>query len=358
MKTLILNLLILITSVVAFSQNNNWTPEQQAAFQKQMEEFKMQLNKEMEQMRDSLMQMESQMKQQSWQDSVYFYAIPPVPPVPAVPPVPPVSPDMPDVFGDEFSQMEIYAGDDSTEVRIGKWRMTVDEGDSDDRVRFYKDEDCCEDEDSEEELKNIQTKFLLFDIGLNNYFAKGLSSDFPSPYEPLEPNPGKSWVVDLHVFNQRLNLIDHHLWLSYGLFFEFNSYKYNNEQVMIPRIDSVAFESSETSLKKNKLACTYIGIPLMLRYETKPADLNRSFHIAAGGFGEYLIGSHTKTKSTDNDKAKQHDDFNLNRFRYGITGRIGYGWASLFINYSLSEFFESGTEPVLYPASAGLALEF
>lgn len=106
---------------------------------------------------------------------------------------------------------------------------------------------------------------------------------------------------------------------------------------MIPRIDSVALESSEVSLKKNKLAATYVGIPIMLRFETKPGDLNRSFHIAAGGFGEYLIGSHTKTKSTSNDKVKQHDDFNLNRFRYGVTGRIGYGWASLFVNYSLSE---------------------
>lgn len=346
MKKVVLQLLILIAPLMAFSQQNAWTPEQQEQFKKQMEDFKLQLNREMDQLRDSLAQMESQMKEGDlgMPDSMSWNFTIPEPPPP------------PDLFGDENSPMEIYAGDDSTEVRVGKWRISVDEGDGDDHVKFYRDENCCPDE--EKELKSIQTKFLLFDLGLNNYFATGLSSNFPAPYDPLVPNPGKSWVVNLHLFNQRLNLIDHHLWLSYGAFFEFNSYKYNSEEFMIPRLDSVAFQSSEVALKKNKLACTYIGIPVMLRYESNRSNLNHSFHIAAGGFGEYLIGSHTKTKSTSNDKIKQHDDFNLNRFRYGITGRIGYGWASLFVNYSLSELFESGTGPVLYPASAGLALEF
>ena len=96
----------------------------------------------------------------------------------------------------------------------------------------------------------------------------------------------------------------------------------------------------------------------MLRYETNPYDESKSFHIAAGGFGEYLLGGHTKTKSSTGDKTKQHDDFNLSRFRYGITGRIGYGWVNLFVNYSLSELFEAGTGPVLTPVSGGIAFEF
>ncbi|MBK9730294.1 MAG: outer membrane beta-barrel protein [Chitinophagaceae bacterium] len=348
MKKIIIQLWLLIAPIIGFAQQNSWTPEQKDQFKREMDDFKSQMDKEMSQLRDSLAQMESQMKDGDWSQPdtmMWNFAVPPIPPPPGM-------------MGDENSTMEIYAGDDSTEVRLGKWKLSVDEGEGgNDHVKFYRDENCC-DEDNMKELKNIQTKFLLFDIGLNNYFASGLSSNFPEPYGPLEPNPGKSWVVNLHLFNQRINLIDHHLWFSYGAYFEFNSYKYNSEETMIPRIDSVAFQSSESALKKNKLSCTYIGIPLMLRYESNRSNLNHSFHVAAGGFGEYLIGSHTKTKSTSNDKIKQHDDFNLNRFRYGITGRIGYGWASLFVNYSLSEFFESGTGPVVYPASAGLALEF
>jgi hypothetical protein len=63
-------------------------------------------------------------------------------------------------------------------------------------------------------------------------------------------------------------------------------------------------------------------------------------------------------KTASNDKVKQKDDFNLNRFRYGITGRFGYAWINLFVNYGLSDLFEDGTGPELTPVSAGLAFEF
>lgn len=368
MKKLILPLILFLAPLFSFAQQNTWTPEQQEQFKKQMDDFKVQMQMQMEQLQDSLLKMQSELKKNGWgsiDSSNFHFEMPEMPEMPEIPEMPEMSgvpdvppPPPPGVYGNKDSQMEIYAGDDSTEVRVGKWKLTVDEGDGNDHVRIYRDENCCDDNDSERSLKNIDTKFLLFDIGLNNYFASGLSSSFPSPYSPLVPNPGKSWVVNLHLFNQRVNLVDHHLWLTYGAFFEFNSYKYNSSDVMIPRLDSVAFSSSEVSLKKNKLSTTYVGIPLMLRYESNRSNPERSFHIAGGVFGEYLIGSHTKIKTTTNDKTKQHDDFNLNRFRYGVTGRIGYGWASLFVNYSVSELFENGINPVVYPASAGLALEF
>jgi hypothetical protein len=141
--------------------------------------------------------------------------------------------------------------------------------------------------------------------------------------------------------NQRLNLIQHHLWLSYGLYFEFNSYKYNNDDVIIPRIDSLNYQVSDVPLKKNKLSCEYLGVPLMLRYESNPRSLSNSFHVSAGGFGEYLIGARTKTKSTENDKNKVHDDFNLNPFRYGIAARAGYGFVNIFANFGLSKLMKA-----------------
>jgi hypothetical protein len=356
MKKILLQLSVFLVPLfvpfAAFPQQNGWTEQQQEEFRQQMDQFKAQLQQQMDQLRDSLSHMQQHLKQQDWSafdsakwDSYYYSDMPPMPDSLVIP-VPP-----------QISIMEVNPGDDSTEVRIGKWKMSVEENyDGNDKVRVYKDEDC--DDEEHESLKNVNTKFLLMDIGLNNYFAEGLSSNFPTPYKALVPNPGKSWVVDLHIFNQRVNLIDHHLWLSYGVFFEFNSYKYNSQEVMQPRLDSVAFQENEEALKKNKLSCEYVGIPLMLRYETNPRDEDKSFHIAAGGFGEYLLGAHTKIKNTSNDKAKQHDDFNLNRFRYGVTARVGYAWINLFVNYSLSTLFEKDIEPDLKPVSAGLAFEF
>lgn len=344
--------MILLIPVVAFPQQNGWTPEQQEQFRKQMEDFQEQLQQQMQQLRESLSQMQENLKQQDWSafDSAnwdFNFSQAPFMPDTLVMPTPP-----------EMDMIDINPDDDSTEVHIGKWNLKVEEGDDgNDRVRVYKENDC-EDEEDYHEMKNIKTRFLLLDIGLNNYFTGNLSSNFPTPYKELEPVPGKSLVVDLHIFNQRVNLIAHHLWLSYGAYVEFNTYKFSGNEILIPRLDSVALQEYESGLKKNKLSCEYVGIPLMLRFESNPHNEDKSFHIAAGGFGEYLMGAHTKIKTTSNEKLKQHDDFNLSRFRYGITGRIGYAWVNLFVNYCLSDLFETGTGPVLTPASAGLAFEF
>ncbi|MBA2422073.1 MAG: outer membrane beta-barrel protein [Chitinophagales bacterium] len=356
MKKFLLQLTILFAPMMAFSQQNGWSPEQQEEFKQQMDEFKEQLQQEMDQLRDSLAVMNDKLKSQNWQlfDSLginfNWPEIPSPPDLPSAPDVP-FPPDLPGEPGDPST--------DSTEVRIGRWKMIVDDqDDGDTKVNVFKDEEECEDEDeNDDEMKNIRTRFALLDVGLNNYFGPSLTSNFPAAYDALEPIPGKSLGVNLHVINQQLNLIGYHLWLSYGAFFEFNSYKFNSDDVLIPKVDSIAFTTSENALSKNKLSAEYVGIPIMLRYESN-TDLSKSFHIALGGYGEYLLGAHTKTKTTSGDKIKQHDDFNLNRFKYGVTGRIGYGWLSVFVNYSLSELFESGAGPVLTPASAGLAFEF
>jgi len=158
--------------------------------------------------------------------------------------------------------------------------------------------------------------------------------------------------------NQRLNLYRHHLWLSYGIYFELNSYKYKTQDVIVPNIDSLTYTVSDVPLKKNKLSSEYIGIPLMLRYESNPSSLSHSFHISAGGFGEYLIGARTKIKTTDGTKSKVHDDFNLNPFRYGIAARVCYGWVNIFANFGLSKLMKTDVAPEAYPFTAGLAFEF
>ncbi|MBX7139853.1 MAG: PorT family protein [Chitinophagales bacterium] len=351
MKKLLLFLMMM--PLAAFSQ---WTPQQQEEYRKQMDQMRQQMDQQMKQLQDSLRQMEKAMNEIDWSafdTSQFNINMPGIPPVPPVPPVPP-SPG----YTEPFPGGEVYTNDDTTEVRWGKWHVVVHEGDDgEDKVKVYKDENCCEDEYDHEDLKNIQTKFLLLDIGVNNYFGKGFDSHFPG-YEPFEPNPGKSWVVNIHAFNQRLNLIDHHLWLSYGLFFEFNSYKYNSQQVLVADTNAVAFSTYDVTLKKNKLSTDYVGVPLMLRYESNPSHLGNSFHVSAGGFFEYMMGSRVKVKTTSNDKVKVHDDFNVNPIRYGLSFRAGYGFVNIYAMYGLSTFLKNDVEPVTYPFSAGLAFEF
>ena len=98
-----------------------------------------------------------------------------------------------------------------------------------------------------------------------------------------------------------------------------------------------------TDIKKSHLITNYIDVPLEIKYSTKPDDPARSFKISVGGRVGYLYDSFTKVKyKEDGDvkKLKNKEDFNLNKFRYGLSGRIGIGNFSFFCYYNLTPLFE------------------
>lgn len=96
-------------------------------------------------------------------------------------------------------------------------------------------------------------------------------------------------------------------------------------------------------MKKNKLSVTYLDIPLEIFFSPKKG---KSINISAGMKAGYLINSHTKYKgknpdgSGNNLKTKTANIKNIEPFRYGITGRIGYGNISISCYYSLSSLFK------------------
>jgi hypothetical protein len=99
------------------------------------------------------------------------------------------------------------------------------------------------------------------------------------------------------------------------------------------------------SLKKSQLITNYVDLPLEIRYSTKPDDPARSFKISVGGRIGYMYDSFAKVKFKEDGeqkKLKNKQDFNLTKFRYGLTGRIGIGNFSLFGYYNLTPLFEEG----------------
>ncbi len=100
-----------------------------------------------------------------------------------------------------------------------------------------------------------------------------------------------------------------------------------------------------SNLKKSHLVTNYIDLPLEIRYSTKPDDPARSFKISVGGRIGYMYDSFTKIKYKENSevkKLKDKQDFNLTKFRYGLTARIGVGNFSLFGYYNLTPLIEEG----------------
>lgn len=110
---------------------------------------------------------------------------------------------------------------------------------------------------------------------------------------------------------------------------------------------------ASNTYQKNKVALTYIGIPLELRF--KPVSRNKTFHFALGSKISYLLDAHTKTKWKNGNIEKRKIRDNFNPLRYGPYVRIGYWKFSVYAYYGLSPVFSIPHLPETTMLSAGLS---
>ncbi len=104
--------------------------------------------------------------------------------------------------------------------------------------------------------------------------------------------------------------------------------------------------------RKNKVSVNFIEIPIELRFRTNGL---RQFKMSVGAKVGYVVNVHTKVVD-DEGKRKFYQVPNLLRYRYGLSGKIGFGRFNVSGFYSLSPFLEEGQGPELIPFSIGLSL--
>lgn len=118
--------------------------------------------------------------------------------------------------------------------------------------------------------------------------------------------------------------------------------------------------------KKNKISVAYLDIPVELRFRSKPNEKGTSWKLGAGFKAGINISNKWKYKGTDlsadptdankdDVKWKQFNIDYIQKFRYGVTLRGGYGMVNAFVYYSLSDLFKSGSAR-LTPFSFGIQL--
>jgi hypothetical protein len=116
----------------------------------------------------------------------------------------------------------------------------------------------------------------------------------------------------------------------------------------IANADSVVFfnitQHQVAGLKKSQLITNYLEVPVELRYTFNPDDPARSMKISVGGRVGYLYDSFSKVKYKENGEIKQlknKESFNINKLRYGVFAKVGFGSFSLFGYYNLSPLFKN-----------------
>ena len=238
---------------------------------------------------------------------------------------------------------------DSTVIRVGNMKIDLSDANKDNK-RDLAIKTCTKCK----KPKRFETKWGGIDLGVNSFLSDQMLGA-PKGYDDLSLVQ-VPLMVDVHLFRSQINLFKAHLNFNYGICFEFNNYKFKSNNYLTPKMDSVSFTESGDDLKKNKLSATYAELPMMLEFVSNPCNPDHSFHLGVGGSIGYLLNAHTKRVLSDGGKIKEHDDFNLNTLRYGLTGTIGFGKVTFFVNYGISTFFRDGVAPLMNPVSAGLVL--
>jgi hypothetical protein len=195
-------------------------------------------------------------------------------------------------------------------------------------------------------VRERQKKAARPDIPGNLMFEFGVNLLQDDPIQ-METTVFGSRTVNVY-YQYEVPLGNFGLHIVPGIGLGLDRYKFANAFTLLQQSDgTVVFDdiSELQDLKKSHIVANYVDIPIEFRWYSNPEDRRRSLHISVGGKIGILFDSHTKIKYDDGVEVvtvKDKRTFGLNRFRYGVTGRLGYGVFNAFGYFSLSPLFENG----------------
>jgi len=102
------------------------------------------------------------------------------------------------------------------------------------------------------------------------------------------------------------------------------------------------------TIEKNRLAITYLEVPLEFRYYPWKSNDGSGLFVGFGGSLGVRLASHMKVKYTSGDNQitdKFKNDFNLGSVRYGLIGRVGTRGINAFYRIYFSNLFDNGKSP-------------
>jgi hypothetical protein len=211
----------------------------------------------------------------------------------------------------------------------------------------------------------FELQFGMLDLGFNylqdkTNYASAETQAFLNVNQDLKNEnlfslrEGKSINVNIYpvMLKYRMLKTKHQrIYLSTGVGLQIYNFRFNksisyaNDTRPMIVMDSISF-------KKNKVAISYLSIPLMINAKTKLAkDLWLTYGV--GITGGYRIASWTKQISDERGKDKNHDAFNFNNFNSCITAEFGIdGYFRLYGSYQITALHESSLQQ--YPVAIGV----
>jgi hypothetical protein len=209
---------------------------------------------------------------------------------------------------------------------------------------------------------NLSTNWWIIDFGFSNYndqtnYSSQETQDFApgTNDESLKIKTWKSRNMNIWLFMQRLNMIQHIVNLKYGFGLELNNYFYDDVRVHLYRNPTkIEMDTAFANLDKNKLAADYLTVPLMLNFNFTPGR-ERGFGVSFGVSAGLLYSSRQKVKN-GGDVSKTHDDFSLRTWKISYVGEILLGPVKLYGSYATQSMWEKGLDQT--PYTVGLRFSY
>ena len=143
-----------------------------------------------------------------------------------------------------------------------------------------------------------------------------------------------------------------------GIGFSTQSY-YSDKQI---RRDTNKVEYSDwltpdkVPYERNKVSTSWVDIPIEFRNRSKRDDWGYRWKFSVGAKVGFLFDTHDKLVDTDGIKYKTYDFPDMNRVRFGLIARAGYGKVNFSTFFSLTEFFVPGRGPEMKQIGIAMSL--
>jgi len=218
------------------------------------------------------------------------------------------------------------------------------------------------DDEGESDSKYQLTWWNGIDIGLNSIlnadYGSNLSDDPLSGM--LEPEIGRSRYIALNFAQVKGRIIKDYLGITTGLTLQIYNWKFSGSNELLFSGDSLFLApTGERNVSKNKLRAEYLGIPLMLEFNTS-LDPDKAFHISAGVVGKVRLGNMYKQKYSlegNNNKATLKGELGMNRWAADAMLRVGYKRFTVFGQVGLLPLFDNDNTQDVYPVAVGLFIK-
>lgn len=252
---------------------------------------------------------------------------------------------------EELAEAQEREGD--ARERVDEHRVIIKDGDHVVIPGIY------EEEKTRKKPKLVETSWNVLELGINAMITPD-GSDLPAPYSDMDIIPGKSINFHWGIVQQGINIGGGKLRLVYGLGIDYNNYRFKEDIDIAEGSDPLTYTvNTDVDYKKNKLVAQYLTMPLMLNFKSNPKNDSKSFKLAAGIHGGYLIQSHQKQKWEENgskEKKKIRGDYNFNPYRLGYALQFGYGDVNMFAKYYPDPTFRDGKGPDVNTVAVGIVI--